>query len=227
MKHVALLITSVICFQLTIGQRYDVGAMPMQGNTPFIISGQQVNAIHFTRLVEGSPFLFEEFLEGTITNPKGLKYNGVKMKLNLLANELYFINENGQELQLVSVVEKISLKDKEAMGELVFRYVPKSKAGAPWGWLEVLGKGKTLQICKRHLKTLEETTPYASSILEQRILTSFQYWVLYENNWIRVKRLEDVAEINTATKKDVLTYIKVNNLSAKDDWDWATLAAAF
>lgn len=226
MKHILILIGSILGFHGAFTQAYDITGTSMQSSNPFLIGSQQVNTVKYSRLVEGSPFFWDDYHLATIGTKKGEKYAGVKVKLNLTDQELYYMDDKGKELVLTSPVDYVIMNNTTIPSTVQFEFFPKASEGQPWGWLQLLAKGTKTMVYKKHLKTMEETTPYGSASKEQKILTNYQYYALNNGTWTRLKKMEDVAEINPEKKEEVLAIIKGNKLKWKDDKDWAKLAAA-
>jgi hypothetical protein len=227
MKQIAIIAGLMLGVQGAFTQAYDVTGTSMQSNNPFLIGGQQVNTVKYSRLVEGSPFVWDDYYPASISIKKGEKYSGIKVKLNLTDQELYFMNDKGKELVLTNPVDYVIVSNPSIPATVYFEFLPKSAEGEPWGWIQLLQKGSSMSVYKRHVKTLEETTPYGSATKQQKILTNYQYYVLHKGAYTRVKKIEDVAEINPEKKDEMLAFIKSNKLKSKDDKDWAKLAAAF
>jgi hypothetical protein len=225
MKQYLMLLFCVILIGAVQSQGYDVGSQAMQGNNPFLIGSQQVNTIKYSRLVEGSPFFWDDYQPATIGTKKGEKYAGMKVKLNLTDQELYYMDDKGKELVLTSPVDYVIVSNPTIPATVQFEFFPKAAEAQPWGWIQLLTKGTKVAVYKRHMKTMEETTPYGSATKEQKILTNYQYYALSKGTWIKLKKMEDVADINPEKRDEVLALIKSYKLKWKDDKDWAKLAA--
>jgi len=225
MKCFAVIMLNLLVLHIANAQSYDVGSQALQSNNPFLIGSQQVNTMKYSRLVEVSPFILDENQEASIGTRKGEKYAGIKVKLNLTDQELYYLDDKGKELVLTSPVDYVIVSNPSIPATVQFEFFPKASEGQPWGWIQILVKGTNIVVYKKHVKTLEETTPYGSATKEQKILTNYQYYALNNGIWTRVKKMEDVAALNPARKDEILAYIKSNKLKSKDDNDWAKLAA--
>lgn len=225
MKRYLMLLFCVIATGVLHAQGLDVGSQAMQGINPFLVGGQQVNTVKYSRLVEGSPFFWDEYQSATIGTKKGEKYTGIKVKLNLTDQELYYMDDKGKELVLTSPVDYVTVSNPNIPATVQFEFFPKAAEGQPWGWIQLLAKGTQTVLYKRQWKTMEETTPYGSATKEQKILDHYQYYALSNGTWIKLKKMEDVADINPEKKEEVLALIKSNKLKSKDDNDWAKLAA--
>jgi hypothetical protein len=67
---------------------------------------------------------------------------------------------------------------------------------------------------------MNENKPYGSATIERSVHTSFQYYALYNGNFIQVKKFKEIPDILNDKKDEVSKYIGANNLSGKTDDDY-------
>lgn len=202
------------------------GSVPMQGADKFLVGAQQIRTQKYTRLVQGSPFYLDEYAPATIGVKNGDQYAGVSVKLNLADQELYFLTAEGKELVLTQPVDFVELNNATGSQKLQFDFfVKQDDAEKPWGWLQLLASGSSVKLYKRHVKVLDETTPYGSATVEQKIHANFHYYAWKNGEWTRLKKIEDVAEMEGVKKAEILDLIKKNKLKTKEDADWAQLGS--
>ena len=80
---------------------------------------------------------------------------------------------------------------------------------------------------KKLTKVITETKPYGSATTEQVIHTSSRYFILYNNQLIRIKKFRDLADILSDKKTEVLSFITSNKLNGKSDEDYNSLLSYY
>ena len=70
---------------------------------------------------------------------------------------------------------------------------------------------------------MNENKPYGSATIERSVQTSFQYYVLYNERFIQVKKFKEIPDILSDKKDEVSKYIMANNLSGKTDDDYSAV----
>lgn len=80
-----------------------------QGGTPFLndANGRPVLTNSNNYVADGSPFLFEDYLPAEVTFKTGKVYKDVKAKINLVDNELLFMDDKGQEMIAAASVTSV------------------------------------------------------------------------------------------------------------------------
>src|SRR5215208_3030005 len=68
------------------------------GGTPF------VNA-KFAKVVSGSPYFYEDWLKGSVIMNGGKEYAGLSLKLDLVDNELHYLDAAGNEMIATSELQ--------------------------------------------------------------------------------------------------------------------------
>lgn len=120
MKHLfSLLILSLFCFALQAQSVYDIRDAVDFINRNKVIQGDwkaQLGA----RDIEGSPYLNDEFVDGTIYTTQKLQYNNVPLRYNIFNDNLEFLTEDEQELALSAP----EIVEKAEIGEHTMAYLP-------------------------------------------------------------------------------------------------------
>jgi hypothetical protein len=70
---------------------------------------------------------------------------------------------------------------------------------------------------------VSENKPYGSATIERSVQTSFQYYALYNGNFMQVKKFKEIPDVLSDKKNEVSQYIKSNNLPGKTDDDYRTV----
>ena len=95
----------------------------------FTAGGEPFSNEKYVRVVAGSPYFNENWLWGSVIMPNGNRYDSLRLKLDLLASELHFINISGQDFITSSPVAEVLLKDSVSGKEL--RFIHSSVIASP------------------------------------------------------------------------------------------------
>jgi hypothetical protein len=183
------------------------------GGTPFVLT-------KFSKLVDGSPYFSDEWLKGNVVLGGGKEYWGLQLKLDLLNNELHYQDPKGNEMIANSDLQKAVLFD--APTQQYFTFVHSAHIKAPYtevqkGWYQQLTEGAHASLFKQYVKKVNENQPYNSATVEQSIVTTTRYYILYKGALTSVKKLKDIADILTDKRKELADFIKKNDPGGKTD----------
>jgi hypothetical protein len=107
-----------------------------------VLANSQINPFHndqSARLVykkseelnmEGSPFLYDEYLPAEITLVHGGVFPGIKVKLNIVDNELQFLTDDGREMATPSPVKSIKFERPKEDGSGTEQMIIESNGAA-------------------------------------------------------------------------------------------------
>ena len=195
------------------------------GDNPFrnmSVGGNLIKSDKYIKVVEGTPFFNDNYLPGTLTVLHGRHYGSIQLKLNLLDNEVYYLNDKGQELLATTPLSNITITNNTVGITFQFDYFPRPEPGynnLPWGWMELLETGKQITLYKKHTKELAELKPYGSATYEQRIATVYAYFVVYQKQMHAIKSFEDLIALMPSQSADLQNFIKQNKLKFKQEKD--------
>jgi hypothetical protein len=189
------------------------------GGTPFVLA-------KFSRLVDGSPYFSDYWLRGNVTLSGGKEYWGLKLKLDLLNNELHYQDASENEMIATSGLSKVVLFD--SIAQQVFTFVHSDFIKAQYsevqkGFYQLLAEGAYASFFKQQLKILRENQPYGSATVEQTIATTRKFLVLYKGSLLPVKKLKDIPDILTDKRKEIDDFIRKNDLAGKRDEDFVAV----
>lgn len=185
------------------------------GGVPF------VNA-KFVNLLEGTPYLSDTWMTGRVVSNTGKEFSGQMIKLDLLNNELHFINNNGSELISNISAKEIWLHDSISGTNYhlihTSSFTPEIKGQNHW--YQLLDSGK-VRLYKAYQKVLTESLPYGGSTYEQRIRTIAYYFIEINNTLHYVKKIKELPEQLADKKKELDAFIKkqgYHNNVTQDNW---------
>lgn len=87
-------------------------------------SGKQYLAKPYTE-INGSPFLFEDWKIGQVTDKAGVLFSNVMLRFDIYSNQ-FFYNYNDIEYEFISDLNKVELfpVNGDTISKLVFRHIP-------------------------------------------------------------------------------------------------------
>jgi len=185
-----------------------------------VVGGEPVVFVKFAKIVDGTPYFSDEWMKGNVVINGDNQFSGVYLKLDLYNNEVHYRDPKGNELIALTPIQRIILFDSSA--QLIFNFANAEYINANnhlKGWYQLLTEGKA-SMFKQIKKQINENKPYGSATIERSVHSTFQYYALYNGNFIQVKKFKEIPDILNDKKDDVSKYIKANNLSGKTDDDY-------
>jgi len=226
MKLLVLIILCVAVISTRAQKTVDVTKSDVSAMSPAffnVVGGQPFVFAKFTRLVDGSPYFNDNWMKGSVVVNGGTQYSGIYLKLDLYDNEIHFQDQKGNEMIATIAVQKVLLVDTAA--QRVYNFINgefiQSNSRLK-GWYQLLSEGKAI-LLKKFNKQMQEFRPFGSATVEQSIITSSRYYILYDGNSTEIKKIKEMAGILIDKKDEITQYIKSNNLSGKTDADFIGL----
>lgn len=196
----------------------------------YAVGGEPVSLVKYVKVVEGTPYFSEDWLDGSLIVSGGRKYDTVLLKLDLLAHELQYLDNDGNALVATTPVTEIWINDKMARRLHFFNasFLPAPDGGSVplKAWLQLLTDGPYL-LFKEHSKQISESKAYGSGIVEQTISTKFKYYIFAGGKLSYVKKIGEVPDILGNKKDELEKYIKSNRLSGKTEGDYISLISYY
>ncbi|WP_207493597.1 hypothetical protein [Aridibaculum aurantiacum] len=173
----------------------------------------------YLRVVEGSPFFNNSWLKSNYINPVTKK--NVIMRLDLLSNEVHYKDENGNILISTTPIKQLLLVDtvRNIQYHFLHSSVLDSDKKLIDGWYQEIIFGKA-SLYKHHGKQVTETLPYGQATYEQKIFTVSTYYVMKDNELVKLKKINDLENVLYERSKEVAAYLKSKKLKGKDDEDY-------
>ncbi len=181
-------------------------------------SGKPFMLTKYAKVVEGSAFFKENFLNGKVVLDNGIEFKNQLLKLNLLDNQIHYLDNKKQEMVATASVREVVLFDS-----LFFLYhffihsdflKGENKPGT--GWYERLSTGKAF-LLKQYKKELKESPLYGSATTELSITTQPRYYVLNGGKWNQVKKLKNISELLSDKKTELSKFIKDQKLDIESE----------
>jgi len=212
-----LLFVSLLAFNTRAQQVVDVDKYEGNAMNFFkAVGGEPIGNTKFVRLVEGSPYYFDDWKKGDV-EIESSKYKNISLRLNILETTLEFKDRKGDVMVCTQPVKRVVLRDSANGTSYSFvhsSFLPASP-DTKNAWLMELVAGKA-SLYKLTKKSVNEVSPYGSATKEQHILTNYNYYLLQNNTITRVKKTSELAELLSDKRSELQEFIKTNKLSNKE-----------
>jgi hypothetical protein len=212
MKKKFLLICSFCIFSF---------AQCQQNQRSSVIDNLTGNLIYISQYVDvqGSQFLYDNWLTGKIELRNGALFNDLQLKFDNYSNK-FIVNKRDTAYEIISDIHKVWIYP-EMPDTLLFEngFEINQKVNAKI-FLQVLAEGR-ITFLKFVQKDLETYNEYGNATILKRFKESYLYFIYkngeYENVRLSKKDLEDRLSDKWA---DISSYLLTNKLSSKDEKSW-------
>ncbi len=237
MKYCIQLLFAGICFQCS-AQVSNVNVIasgnPMIGysieRSGAFFAGNDGRPIRYNSevvLVSGTPYLLEHFFPARIVLATGAVYDGVRVRLNLLANELQYRNAKGEEMVTSAPVKELLIRDttNNSVRQVVSgQTMPPQLPGN--GWYEQLAAGKAA-LYKRTEKSLLSRKQYNSATEEKWVESKDRLFVVINNTGYEVKKLRELLPLLADKAQAMEQFAKEHDKKSKSWQQTATAAVLY
>jgi hypothetical protein len=189
------------------------------------ISGMVHQPIKFVKITAGTPFFNDQWMKARLFDGNGESYASHSVRLNLLDNDVSFLDADGTEMVCTIPVKKILLTDTTTGTQYLFvlgDQIPDADKAQAGVWLQVL-VNNSVSLCRQTKKTIHETLPYGATTTEDEIISVDIYFVRMNGNFIRLKKWSDLLQLFTDKKDAIYQYIRNHHLNGKSGDDYTQL----
>lgn len=166
--------------------------------------------------VAGSPFLFDDFVEGSIKLDNGAVYKG-PLRYDIYADELEFKTTAGE----IYTIENPGAIQFVKLGELNFNYFEEGAFANVKGFFEILVVGD-YSLYKKHriiLRDPEAARPYMEAKPATFVRPECSYFMMdADGNFVELKNRKDLI-FGGVTENQLSLYIKSKKIKEKDEKD--------
>ncbi len=187
-----------------------------------ILHGSPIGNAKYVRVTSGSPYFSEAWMIANIYITDATVAGRVRVKLNLLDGSFVYLDKNNEEMVSYQPVLKLTLIDTLASNKYVFIHLPGTTKNPDKSWYQVIAGEKFILLKSYHKKIIESKT-YASSLTEQEIRTTENYFIRYNNEMTMVKKFSDIIALAGSKSSKLQEYINSNKLSMKKEADLVSL----
>lgn len=178
----------------------------------FAVSGEPFVTAKFVNIVEGTPYFKDEWMKATLWNKEHQRFSGVNVKLDLLENNIHYLDKSGKELIATTPVKQITLSDSSGKRYNFFHLstLPQPEKFIKAEWFLLLDSGY-VSLYKFFYKTIFETRPYGAATYEQHIQTAGRYFVLYKNRFVEISKLKDAPNALADKSNELKEFLKTKD----------------
>ncbi|HEY0041133.1 MAG TPA: hypothetical protein VGB71_10750 [Flavisolibacter sp.] len=182
-------------------------------NTFFSVGGAPFVNAKFVRLKSGTPYFSDNWMKGKGLAAEGKVYSAPAIRLNLLDDQIIFMDATGNEfvasipLKQLILIDTINAKEYNFFHATDFPTTVQLKSR----WYLNLVTGRA-ELFVTHRKQLYENKPYGSATMEQEIGTVEQYFIYTGGVMHEVRKPKEIPGILLDKKPELEAYLKKANL---------------
>ena len=166
------------------------------------------NRTPYNNNIKGSPFLNDEWLNGTIYGLDLKKMAQVKLRLNTNGNEIHFLDMKNIELVVdKSKIKKVAMFDELSLDSIYFEngFTDTKNELISSNLVQVLNKGEVL-LLKKHTTNVVKKDSLFGAINVYYFAPMFDYYLKNEKNIIQKLKKIDIKTLSTILpNKEIIT----------------------
>jgi hypothetical protein len=168
---------------------------PVQQAMPGFLYDLKGEAISnkYSEIKEGFPFFSDEWLKGKIVSTDGKIYDNLSLKLNLVENEIHYLDDQSAEYILKTPTRLMVLTDFINKKTYTFIQTSTPCHKNEKTWYQVLDTGK-VWLLKSEVKQIITLKAYGSAIMEEKVTSSISYYLYTPAECIQLKDPLDLWE---------------------------------
>ncbi len=166
--------------------------------------------------IEGSPYLNDDFIEGSVYTNSKTQYEGVPLRYNIYSDEIEFRSDNGQVMVLAApeVLGKVEFGDYQ-FEYIFYQILNKSRRG----YFAVLEKGKASLYSRSQINFTEAKKPAAYQDAQSAKFTKMAeiYFVSVDKEAAKpVSKPKSLQEVFPDHKTEIAAFIKKNRVKTNN-----------
>lgn len=152
--------------------------------------------------VIGSAFLADDWMPADVKNVKGQSFKDVKLKYDVLEEQVYFLGRSGEAMLFSIPLSEFSIR-KRADDIQTFRSgFPLMDKNTDRSFYQVLVDGNA-KLLKKYSKKITENRAYNSATVEKKIVDNVNYFIFEDGKLSSVKK-DKKSLMSTLLKKDLV-----------------------
>lgn len=186
------------------------------------IQGTLIKGKSFTD-INGSQFLNEEFVNGTVALTNGNEYEGVPLKYSSYGDELFF--KNPKDGSLLGFV--VPVKSFELLGQSYVNGFPAIDNFTENSYYALIADSKIKLLIKNY-KTISEDKSYGSASIEKKFEDNKKYYVFKDGKMMQFKPSRNsLLNIFGDKKAEIDSFLKKEKVNFKSNDDLAKMFKYF
>src|ERR1700722_12539071 len=189
------------------------------------VMGQIYQPIKYVKVTAGSPFFKDQYMKARLIDANGDSYASNSVRLNLLDNQINFLDAEGTERVTTTPIKAVLLTDSASSAQYMFvlgEDLPKAEKSLAKTWFQVL-VNDTVSLCRQIKKSIHESIAYGTSTTEEDIVTADLYFVQINGVFSRVKSWADLIQLFSDKKDPIDQYVHAHHLKGKSVEDYTQL----
>lgn len=172
------------------------------------VTGRRPNDKAYDRIIDGSPWWFDYFMEADLAGENGTLYRNIPVKIDLLADKVFYRDATGATMELLTPVRYLLARPPGGSDTLKLvraAYFTAQQNGGITGWLQLHIEGEAT-LLQQMGKQMQENKPLGSATTEYSIANRYTWVVLLDGSLVPVKKVKDLQELLAKRKPALLTY---------------------
>jgi hypothetical protein len=189
------------------------------------VMGQIYQPTKYVKVTSGSPFFKDQYMKARLIDDKGDSYASNAVRLNLVDNQINFLDADGTERVTITLIKAVRFTDSVSGSQYMFvlgEDVPKAEKSQAKTWFQIL-VNDTVSLCRQIKKSIHESIGYGTSTTEEEIVTADLYFVQIKGVFSRVKTWADLIQLFSDKKDPIDQYVHDHHLKGKSVEDYTQL----
>jgi hypothetical protein len=189
------------------------------------VMGQLYQPTKYVKVTAGSPFFKDQYMKARLIDANGDSYASNAVRLNLLENQINFLDAEGTERVTTTPMKAVLFTDSVSGNPFMFvlgEDLPKAERSLAKTWFQVL-VNDSVSLCRQIKKSLHESIAYGTSTTEEDIVTADIFFVQIRGVFTRVKTWADFIQLFSDKKDPIDQYVHTHHLKGKSVEDYTQL----
>ena len=181
------------------------------------VTGKVYNSDKYSA-VKGSPFLFEEWMKGSVTTPQGI-YKNLELKLDSYNNTVFFkSSDEPYEFQQKVIGFTLMPRPGDSSTYLVFRNGVSGNGLRPDQFIQILTEGK-LSLYRSEIKLVADVNQINQGVIKT-FTTSTRYFAMKDDVLQTMKMNKaSIYELIKDKEQQIDSFVAQNKLSTRKESD--------
>ncbi len=177
---------------------------------------QMANSSLYAENIQGSPYLNDEFIKGTVFTTSKTQFVDVPLRYNIYSKQLEFLNADEQILAIAvpEIIEKVEF------GDFHMEYIPyQNGKKISKGYFLVMEKGDASLYCRHNvvLEQAKSAAAYQSAQPPRFIRKSDLFYIRINKEAAKpVAKKRELQAIFSNKGKEISTFLKKNKIKPKN-----------
>lgn len=191
--------------------------------------GQDVYNQKFSKSGSGSQFFVNDWLPGELYLQDGKVLKEKSVRLDLLNNAIFYLDDAGNEMACISKLKGINLVDSPHLS--VYKFVhysemPKSDREENKGWYQLVLSGN-MSLFKKEIKSLTDPGTQRSTLTELSVATENEYYVSLNDRLYNITKLKNFTDFISEKSDKTSAFMKENKIKGRSEEEYVKLVQYF